>query len=402
MRHLIAFLLVATSACQCGGQTPTEGEGEATEGEGEATEGEGEPAEGEGEPAEGEGEASEGEGEPTEGEGEPNEGEGEPAEGEGEPFCRDAVPGAACTRSADCAAGDRCQPFVAADAIIFACAAPCGPGAAGEFCNDDDDCQSNLCSGTRTCSAPCVDNSDCATNQSCANVRVTRGAVERIVSGCSAQAFAQQPCSTDVDCAARGQTCSEVDTIAGVLTLVCGNPPSGQTPLGGSCSGDTGIDNPLQCASGLCDDEANGQCIGPCDVDADCGVGLVCTAPVFSNLAGKWCASPCTSASACGYSEQDLDSRLCRRRCDDDGQFDLVCGPALGTRSTGAMLAAGEDASVCRSGFSVSRNGVSVCSLMCSVDADCPDDMECAHSSTRRCGDATTGGTDPATYCRLR
>ena len=117
------------------------------------------------------------------------------------------------------------------------------------------------------------------------------------VSACTAEAFPQLECANDAACAAdgRGQTCSEVALISGLLRPVCGNPPGGEGALGDFCDALT-LENPTQCASGFCDDADDGQCIDVCDSDADCAPNLICTDSHLGNVTGRWCAAPCDSA----------------------------------------------------------------------------------------------------------
>ena len=103
----------------------------------------------------------------------------------------------------------------------------------------------------------------------------------------------------------------------------------------------------------------------------------------------------------CGFASGDLDSRICRRRCDEaDQQFELVCGPPSGTLDTGVVVPAGQNSTSCRSNFTInSATFGTYCSQPCVADADCPrfasDDtpMRCTFTSSTKCG--TAGAGDP-------
>ena len=161
---------------------------------------------------------------------------------------------------------------------------------------------------------------------------------------------------------------------------------------------------PRECASGFCE-SLNGICTDQCASDAECGNGLICTDADKGNVVGRWCAEPCATMNDCGYTEGNPDSRICRRRCDIDApaaerRFDRACGARVGTLSTNAPLATGDDGGDCRSGFSITNGATNerYCSQPCVLDNDCPSAMACTHTSTSTCG--TT--PDNSKYCRRR
>jgi hypothetical protein len=247
------------------------------------------------------------------------------------------------------------------------------------------------------------------------------------VAACVPRSFGQLVCAGDGDCTARGQTCSELDTIGGVLTPVCGHPPSGVGALNDVCTG-SALENPNQCASGFCDDAQDGRCVDTCVTDADCGGTMTCTDSHLGNVVGRWCAEPCTTMAGCGFDAANPDSRICKRRCDDADPvvaargFELACTPPVGTRNANSVLAVSirgctassqclggevcsgnpgvcvETAVLCKSGFSVSTGtpSVSYCSQPCIADSDCGGGLVCGFNSRTTCG----GVEDAFSYCR--
>jgi hypothetical protein len=304
--------------------------------------------------------------------------------------------------------------------LLRECTPPIGDDATGQQCTAGAgaaQCESGLCGGNPSlCTSFCDGNEDCAANQTCGTVNLTIGGrVFTNLSACIGRSQAQLECDNEADCASRGQTCSEVALIGGLLKPICGNPPGGDGALGDFCDAQT-LENPGQCASGFCDDADDGQCIDVCDSDADCAPDLICTDSHLGNVTGRWCAEPCQRMSDCGFDVADADSRICKRRCDPvDPGFELVCTPPVGGRDLNAVLAqtttacttdpqcvtaAGptftcnnaatrvctEPASLCKSGFSVSTNGATYCSQPCVDDVECGTGLTCSFVSSTQCG----------------
>jgi hypothetical protein len=253
----------------------------------------------------------------------------------------------------------------------------------------------------------------------CATQDVIVGGRQFQARTCAPASLPQLVCDVDADCTARGQTCSDIVTLNNRLTPVCGHPPSGAGALNATCNG-SAVENPRQCASGFCDDAQDGRCVSLCETDADCGGGLICTASWLGNLEGRWCAEPCTDMAGCGFDAADVDSRVCKRRCDlVDQRFELACTPPVGTKNLNEALTVStractlnsqcltgevcsnnfcaEGATFCRSGFSVTTGGISYCSQPCEQDNDCGTGMTCTFDSRSTCGG---GAEDAFTYCR--
>jgi hypothetical protein len=216
------------------------------------------------------------------------------------------------------------------------------------------------------------------------------------VAACVPRSFGQLVCAGDGDCTARGQTCSELDTIGGALTPVCGHPPGGVGALNDACIG-SALENPNQCESGFCDDAQDGRCVDTCVSDADCGGTMICTDSHLGNVVGRWCAEPCTTMVGCGFDAVDPDSRICKRRCDTvDQKFELACTPPVGTKNLNEALSAAESATNCKSGFSLTSGGATYCSQPCVVDGDCTIGMSCAAGNQTCSG----GASEPFKRCR--
>ena len=188
------------------------------------------------------------------------------------------------------------------------------------------------------------------------------------------------------------------------------------------------LSNAAVCESGFCDDADDGQCIGACVTDADCGGNLICTDSHLGNVAGRWCAEPCEAMAECGFDAADANSRICKRRCDDQDPvvanrgFELVCTPPVGTRDLNAVLVVtattcavtadcpinqglvcnanglcAENAILCKSGFSVTSGGATYCSQPCLANNECGAGLQCSFVSTSTCG----GNDNPdITFCR--
>ena len=336
------------------------------------------------------------------GEGEGEEGEGE-GEGEG-----DCVTDNDCVTSGEVCLGTRDPANT--DLLLRTCAATVGNDVIGQQCtvNAAQQCASGLCGGNPSlCTHFCAAAADCALNQTCGTVNLSIEGRAFSVSACVAGADGQLVCANDAACAARGQTCSEVALIGGLLTPICGHPPGGDVALGGFCDA-LSLENPTQCASGFCDDADIGQCIDICQSDADCAPDLICTDSHLGNVTGRWCAEPCATMDDCGFDAADVATRVCKRRCDDNDPvspaFELVCTPPVGTLDTGEALGGGQSALNCKSGLSVTTGGVTYCSQPCATGTDCPTfdnagspaQMTCNFDSETLCAAAP----DSFLYCR--
>jgi hypothetical protein len=127
------------------------------------------------------------------------------------------------------------------------------------------------------------------------------------------------------------------------------------------------------------------MCTLVCSSNAQCGAGLICSGPPFSNISGDFCADPCTNNSQC------TAGRGCQLRENRVGDaFDFVCAEPIGALATGAATANGLQ---CQSGFVVSGQ----CSELCNVAANtCPAAMPaCEALDFQKPG----GGTQSVTAC---
>jgi hypothetical protein len=127
---------------------------------------------------------------------------------------------------------------------------------------------------------------------------------------------------------------------------------------GGECASISLADRDA-CATGLCDGEVTGMCTRACSASADCGPGLVCSGPLFSNIDGGFCADPCIKNSQCP------SGRTCQLRDSlDDSRFDTICAEQAGTLPPGAPATNSRDYP--------SALLIGVCSELCVNNSDCP------------------------------
>jgi hypothetical protein len=350
---------------------PAEGEGDAGEGEGDAGEGEGE--------GEGEGDADEGEGDAGEGEGEGDAGEGE-GEGEGDPGF--------CDGDGDCAGGSVClfaDPDNDGQSFDGTCGTTTGGALPGTACATNADCDRGLCQ-EGLCSRLCDGPTSCPTTMVCGfrSYRLANG------DGGTARVCAPDPnlppvaCTSNDDCSATGRQCNEfVGTDP--FSLQCGLPGTGAA-LGGTCSSDFFADR-RSCQTGLCDGGDNaGMCTAACVDNGDCGAGLLCSGPIYTNVEGNYCADPCLIDADCPA------ARSCQLRNNRTANgYDLVCGAPPGPLPVGAATA---DSLQCRSGVTVDG----VCTQTCTVTPN-----SCAGTALPVCTPvpftAPGGGTQPINVC---
>jgi hypothetical protein len=118
------------------------------------------------------------------------------------------------------------------------------------------------------------------------------------------------------------------------------------------------------------------MCTKACSQNAQCGNGLICSGPLFSNISGGFCADPCRNNAQCPT------GRSCQLRGNLAGTgVDTVCGEPFGTLATGTVTNNGLE---CPSGFTINGR----CSELCIPSQNtCPAAMAF-------CVDVTFNGTN--------
>lgn len=255
-----------------------------------------------------------------------------------------AVP---CRRNAECEGEDELCVFAREDSDAPTdCGEAVGEGETGVACEDDGDCQTNLCEDG-VCTEGCIEDADCAPGLECTERALSENVTLEIC--------AEEICLTDDDCPDEGEICIFQDDAE--QPLVC-DDPVGDTDDGDACTEHS------DCARGLCLD---GRCAHLCEEDAECFPG---TCDEIEVPAGDGSVE----LQACVYPE------ACERRSDCDGQVCvfgrgpasviLYCDDAQGETPGSACEGDGDcDSGLCNEGF---------CSDPCTEDADCGPGFACS------------------------
>ena len=224
---------------------------------------------------------------------------------------------------------------------FYACDGPgdCAPGygcyfgANGDFCapSCDGGCpEGSTCTEQDLCLQECSANADCPDGLRC------------VLASDSGYCSTNYPCASDVDC--RGTDL-------------------GFTPAPNSA-----------CSSSITDGRGN-TCIFYCDTDAECPPGYGCSNPG----GGGYCSLPCTETGGCPVGSGCMDNPAIPSL---DGRC-IPGAPAFQCANDVNCLA-GE----C---LEVAETGSSVCTTVCTVEADC-DDLEAAIDSDLECIPDPSGG----------
>jgi len=185
------------------------------------------------------------------------------------------APGTPCTSTADCPAGEVCNPVLGLQNDLRGVCWDNGPDPAGTDCDPAASTCKGWCVGGK-CSEVCAADADCGAGGTCAFITFC------FDQDCNDQASApvciwlegsQDPCTTNADCTA--ETCMPVQMVAGTQT-VCITP----LPTDPLCS--------------------------MCAADADCGGDSVCIIST-SNPGERYCGLPCPVGDECpgGYTCTD-------------------------------------------------------------------------------------------------
>jgi len=303
---------------------------------------------------------------------------------------------AACHTENACQDGLRC--------LAGRCVASCDGGCRGETVCVDGWCQ-----------APCQRHSECRDNRYCDGLatRVCRD---------------PGPGSAGTQCT-HGQDCADGLCLDGLSRAQCGTCADGEqcVPLGGrSYCVEAGPKSTAdvcerhgECASGLCIGQ---RCVGPCDENGGCTVGMACEALFDAHrcvgactpadgLCGPElvcqvnrsaplgrCMTPaqeghvgdaCETSADCGPGSvgcrAGADGLRCRAPCTlwsgDGCEEDTVCATTRISDQTGACVAPGtaedlapcEEDGECASGWCVNGYLDGRCGRRCQVDDECPD-----------------------------
>ncbi len=344
-----------------------------------------------------------------------------------------------CTQSSQCRDGYEC--------VIGVCRPPV---AAGEDCEEDEDCESQLCEGG-VCSTTCTEQTDCPETLYCDE---TAGVC--VLDDCDATTgLCQRPCEDQTDCA-EGTYCTTTATGDRVCKVIPDAPAAGTTgypcALNDCASGYTCI--------GLGENigDPDAYCSETCTADADCPPDMLCREDADGShyCVRRGLCESCSFDAQCGFENEKCvsadpsvapDTAYCSTACDPDSNhscpLDTTCMEAFFcedsgtwvedcdqcTGTCGALGAAtyqcfhdygacsgdGElcspclhsgqcDTGLCLTGFSSNNR---TCSEPCDSHNQCPDNYFCvqvtgqANQCVPRTGSCTepSGGKDYCDYC---
>jgi hypothetical protein len=213
-------------------------------------------------------------------------------------FCtpKAKIAGTACTREADCAAGQGCLPY-GARTNLMTCQTVTGTKSVGQRCTKTSECRSGQCVDREFhvdvnesyCSGPCSKNSDCAADQRCTRIVANNNGTpadpfdDLVVGACETlfAPMASSGCKKDADCSGTpngGSTCATKYGLCYTAGAASGAPctTDQQCELGGFCNttqnmkAQGGFCQMLGCAPGAAADSVD-SCPGPKSVCAQRG-----------------------------------------------------------------------------------------------------------------------------------
>jgi len=325
---------------------------------------------------------------------------------------------AACTKDADCPAGQVC--------VAGECKAPCVPNCTGKTCDADDGCgtlcgcEAGLtCVGTE-CKKACAADADCAAGQKCvegfcaACVADCTGKTCDADNGCGTLCGCEagltcvgteckKACEADADCAA-GQKCVEGFCAAG-CTPACTDKQCGDDGCGGTCGT---CDAGKVCNAGKCEDAVNPwptECKGLNEPSGDDCLGTTyegcCSADgrLYFCDAGKLFCLDCTQNPSCSWSA-DAGFYDCGGdgSAEPTGQFPydcVVCDPAC----EAGFKCVGGECVVCEPNCTGKACGDDGCGGSCGT---CEGDLQCIGGQCvagDSCAGACGGQAASGCYC---
>ncbi len=204
-----------------------------------------------------------------------------------------------CLYDGDCAKGEFCRLEIVNNKATKICSNR-GGKKAGESCNFDYECSSNVCArqgsgNNKFCAALCEAKRHCKSNEKCVEITTFLGGKTKIC-----QPGASNSCSGDADCQ-KGEICqANVNQQQNQLEGQCVKPRPLDKKVGESC---TPNKFPGDCASHLCDPVTQ-KCVAMCQPGLnDCQGGQTCTKfSPFGNLQINACLPPpksCTRQKDC-------------------------------------------------------------------------------------------------------
>ena len=292
------------------------------------------------------------------------------------------APGTPCVNTADCTAGESCNPFLGLQDDLMGVCADNGADPVGTDC----DPQASTCKGiclNGKCSEVCAADADCGAGGACAifTFCLTQECISLAnIPMCVYSEGSHQACVNHASCPA-GETCTWYRDITDAVQKVCITENCAPADADCLAVGDPCGTPPQECWGGLCVSHPlfGGYCSEPCDATTDCAGGMDCTPVHFYDgpTTGGCFPTPAGSQDPCA-TNAECTAEVCMPILTVEGTR-TVCITPVNADPLCSMCTTDADCggnSVCI--VSVANPGERYCGLPCPNGDECPSGYSCA------------------------